>query len=294
MPPHAALQLLVRHEMWLQPAGAHYDADAAAAPTRVLVHYLGDDAFQSNTIPPQPARVEAAAAPLAAPPSASSSTISDADEEAAVPVTATVPAGVYAAQVCVPLAHPPHRRHASTPPRNPHRTAIRTAAQPHRRTAAPGTRVAQVQLCLQCRLAPQPHAADEDDTEDTLSAAGEFGPFPFPMGLYRDDPPTRSTELRPAPSTELRPVLRPTPPSTTQPPPSRSAATELDSSSLDGAQPGGLDNFGASSARAGEAASALQLLGWNPPTNSAQPVGWQGFDWNAPDIVPGCPFCCTV
>ena len=50
------MQLLVRHEMWLEPAGAHANGDdEGAAPTRVLVHYLGDDAFQSNTTPkPEP------------------------------------------------------------------------------------------------------------------------------------------------------------------------------------------------------------------------------------------------
>ena len=45
------MQLLVRHEMWLEPAGAHYDDDEdGAAPTRVLVHYLG--ATPSSPTPP--------------------------------------------------------------------------------------------------------------------------------------------------------------------------------------------------------------------------------------------------
>ena len=65
-------QLLVRHEMWLQPAqpfsgtsaAPTYNSPAVAAaaaavaglqpPTLVLVHYLGDDAYQCLTVPPRP------------------------------------------------------------------------------------------------------------------------------------------------------------------------------------------------------------------------------------------------
>jgi len=67
-------QLLVRHEMWLQAAPKYDDDDDSTdgegegeklprlpwvelAPTRVLVHYLGDDAFQSHGVPPVPARL---------------------------------------------------------------------------------------------------------------------------------------------------------------------------------------------------------------------------------------------
>lgn len=95
-------QLLVRHEMWLQPVvhGAspssespemHYSSHYSSAsspglllpgggedepppsrqpaqrrssvnagdhcPARVLVHYLGDDAYQCHTIPPRPAMI---------------------------------------------------------------------------------------------------------------------------------------------------------------------------------------------------------------------------------------------
>ena len=57
-------QLLVRHEMWIQrcpaaPFNANEDAVTANTqpspqPSLVLVHYLGDDAFQMLTIPPKP------------------------------------------------------------------------------------------------------------------------------------------------------------------------------------------------------------------------------------------------
>ena len=82
-------QLLVRHEMWLQSASpcattavaetAHrYNSPAAAAaaaavagvqqpllqPTLVLVHYLGDDAYQCLTVPPRPIIVNDIAYPV--------------------------------------------------------------------------------------------------------------------------------------------------------------------------------------------------------------------------------------
>jgi len=49
-------QLIVRHEMWVQPieAGQEAGEGQASKPAHVLVHYLGDDAFQCLTIPPQP------------------------------------------------------------------------------------------------------------------------------------------------------------------------------------------------------------------------------------------------
>lgn len=64
-------QLLVRHEMWIQRASAApLDMDAndealittsgstSPHPTLVLVHYLGDDAFQMLTVPPRPILVK--------------------------------------------------------------------------------------------------------------------------------------------------------------------------------------------------------------------------------------------
>ena len=106
----------------------------------------GDDAFQSNTIPPQPARVElegaaaggAATGAVAAPPArdttSASGTTSDPEEEeqegVTAPATATLPAGSCAAEV---------------------------------------------QLCLQCRVAPQPLLPvdddDDDDDDDALSVS---------------------------------------------------------------------------------------------------------------------------
>jgi hypothetical protein len=57
-------ELLVRHEMWLQePEGeaggatggeAEDDEGSDEGSTRVLVHYLGDDAFQQMTVRPRP------------------------------------------------------------------------------------------------------------------------------------------------------------------------------------------------------------------------------------------------
>ena len=105
----------------------------------------GDDAFQSNTIPPQPARVElegaaagaaegaATAAPPARDTTSASGTTSDPEEEeqegVTAPATATLPAGSCAAEV---------------------------------------------QLCLQCRVAPQPllpEDDDDDDDDDALSVS---------------------------------------------------------------------------------------------------------------------------
>ena len=60
-------QLLVRHEMWLRERGQQDDDDV----NRVLIHYLGDDAFQLLSLPPRPMRVAArphAARPRAARP----------------------------------------------------------------------------------------------------------------------------------------------------------------------------------------------------------------------------------
>ena len=51
-------QLLVRHEMWLQTAAVDESSQTSQIlPTLVLVHYLGDDAFQMLTVPPRPIRV---------------------------------------------------------------------------------------------------------------------------------------------------------------------------------------------------------------------------------------------
>ena len=77
-------QLLVRHEMWLQTARPFstsavpsYNSPAAAAaaaavagvhpPTLVLVHYLGDDAYQCLTVPPRPIIVNDTATPVPEP-----------------------------------------------------------------------------------------------------------------------------------------------------------------------------------------------------------------------------------
>ena len=52
-------QLLVRHEMWLQRAAVDEASQTSPShlPCIVLVHYLGDDAFQMLTVPPRPIRV---------------------------------------------------------------------------------------------------------------------------------------------------------------------------------------------------------------------------------------------
>ena len=52
-------QLLVRHEMWLQRAAVDESSQTSPShlPCIVLVHYLGDDAFQMLTVPPRPIRV---------------------------------------------------------------------------------------------------------------------------------------------------------------------------------------------------------------------------------------------
>ena len=49
-------QLLVRHEMWLQRAAVDEPSQTSPShlPCIVLVHYLGDDAFQMLTVPPRP------------------------------------------------------------------------------------------------------------------------------------------------------------------------------------------------------------------------------------------------
>ena len=49
-------QLLVRHEMWLQRAAVDEPSQTSPShlPCLVLVHYLGDDAFQMLTVPPLP------------------------------------------------------------------------------------------------------------------------------------------------------------------------------------------------------------------------------------------------
>ena len=47
-------QLLVRHEMWLQKSEEDNVAQTLGVPSHVLVHYLGDDAFQCMSIPPRP------------------------------------------------------------------------------------------------------------------------------------------------------------------------------------------------------------------------------------------------
>ena len=49
-------QLLVRHEMWLQRAAVDEPSQTSPShlPCLVLVHYLGDDAFQMLTVPPRP------------------------------------------------------------------------------------------------------------------------------------------------------------------------------------------------------------------------------------------------
>lgn len=49
-------ELLVRHEMWLQPVGAS-TVDGMVHASRVLVHYLGDAAGDLLSIPPRPMRV---------------------------------------------------------------------------------------------------------------------------------------------------------------------------------------------------------------------------------------------
>jgi hypothetical protein len=53
-------QLLVRHEMWLQKAQIGVAAASSGTPARVLVHYLGDDAFQCLSKPPRPILVRIA------------------------------------------------------------------------------------------------------------------------------------------------------------------------------------------------------------------------------------------
>ena len=49
-------QLLVRHEMWLRRAAVDEPSQTSPShlPCIVLVHYLGDDAFQMLTVPPRP------------------------------------------------------------------------------------------------------------------------------------------------------------------------------------------------------------------------------------------------
>ena len=49
-------QLLVRHEMWLQRAAVDEPSQTSPShlPCIVLVHYLGDDAFQMLAVPPRP------------------------------------------------------------------------------------------------------------------------------------------------------------------------------------------------------------------------------------------------
>ena len=49
-------ELLVRHEMWLQ-GGPDTAATVGGNATRVLVHYLGDDAFHQMSIPPRPIKI---------------------------------------------------------------------------------------------------------------------------------------------------------------------------------------------------------------------------------------------
>ena len=44
-------ELLVRHEMWLQPLDAP-PADGAEHSRRILVHYMGDSAFERLSPPP--------------------------------------------------------------------------------------------------------------------------------------------------------------------------------------------------------------------------------------------------
>ena len=51
----SSCRLLVRHEMWVQPI----DMLDEGPPSRVLIHYLGDDGFQRMSVPPAPIRVVA-------------------------------------------------------------------------------------------------------------------------------------------------------------------------------------------------------------------------------------------
>lgn len=53
-------QLLVRHEMWLQKSEPGVAAPSMGPPSKVLVHYLGDDAFQCLSKPPRPILVRGA------------------------------------------------------------------------------------------------------------------------------------------------------------------------------------------------------------------------------------------
>ena len=129
----------------------------------------GDDAFQSNTIPPQPARVELeGAAPGAA---------------AGAAAGAAVGAAVGAAAAAAPPSARDTPSASGTATSDPEKEAEEGVAGPTTATMPAGAFAAEVQLCLQCRVAPQPRlpeAEDDGDAEDALSVAGEFGLFPFP------------------------------------------------------------------------------------------------------------------
>ena len=125
----------------------------------------GDDAFQSNTIPPQPARVELEGAAPGAAAGAAAGAAVGAAAAAAAPSARDTPSA------------------SGTATSDPEKEAEEGVAGPTTATMPAGAFAAEVQLCLQCRVAPQPRlpeAEDDGDAEDALSVAGDFGLFPFP------------------------------------------------------------------------------------------------------------------
>ena len=128
----------------------------------------GDDAFQSNTIPPQPARVEL---------------------EGAAPGAAAGAAVGAAAAAPPPSARDTDPSASGTATSDPEKEEEEGVAGPTTATLPAGTCAAEVQLCLQCRVAPQPRlpeaeAEDDDDADDALSVTGDFGLFPFPASSH--------------------------------------------------------------------------------------------------------------
>jgi hypothetical protein len=154
----------LRHDRAVCPARAGH-ATAQLVPW----HHTGDDAFQSNTIPPQPACVEM--------------------EGAAV--RAAVGAGAAAAAAAPPACGTPSASGTATshPEREQEEEGL---VPPVTATLPAGSCAAAMQLCLQCRVAPQPpqpEAEDvDDDTEQALSVEADFGPFPFPVRSHHTWP----------------------------------------------------------------------------------------------------------